>query len=90
MKPIKLAVLTFITLTGIVVPMPAQVVVFNSFGSGNSYNSGIAWAVTGASTSYGYRGQAEFFTPAISGYLSSIQLPSITDLISWDSSRLVM
>jgi hypothetical protein len=74
MKPIKLAVLTFIALAGIVVPTPAQVVVFNSFGPGNTYNSGVVWAVTGASASGGYRGQAEFFTPGISGYLSSIQL----------------
>jgi hypothetical protein len=74
MKPIKLAILTFIALAGIVVPTPAQVVVFNSFGPGNTYNSGIAWAVSGASSSGGYRGQAEFFTPGISGYLSSILL----------------
>ena len=74
MKPIKLAVLTFIALAGIVVPTPAQVVVFNSFGAGNTYDSGIVWAVSGASTSGGYRGQAEFFTPGISGYLSNILL----------------
>jgi hypothetical protein len=74
MKPIKLAVLTFIALAGILVPTTAQVVVFNSFGPGNTYNSGILWAVSGASTSAGYRGQAEFFTPGISGYLSSILL----------------
>jgi hypothetical protein len=74
MKPIKLAVLTFIALAGIVVTTPAQVVVFNSFGPGNTYNSGIVWAISGASISGGYRGQAEFFTPGISGYLSSILL----------------
>lgn len=74
MKPIKLAVLTLIALAGIVVPTSAQVVVFNSFGAGNTYNSGIVWGVSGASTSGGYRGQAEFFTPGISGNLSSILL----------------
>jgi hypothetical protein len=74
MKPIRWAVLIFIALAGIVISTPAQVVVFNSFGPGNTYDSGILWGISGASTSYGYRGQAEFFTPGISGYLSSILL----------------
>jgi len=74
MKPTRLATLTILALAGIVVPTHAQVVVYNSFGPGNTYNSGIVWVVSGASTSGGYRGQAEFFTPGISGYLSSVQL----------------
>jgi hypothetical protein len=73
-KPAKLAALVFTALTGTIIPTHAQVVVYNSFGSGNTYNSGIVWGVSGASTSAGYRGQAEFFTPGISGYLSSVQL----------------
>lgn len=50
------------------------VLVFNSFGPGNTYNPGVVWAVGGASAPGGYRGQAEFFVPGISGYLSSVQL----------------
>ena len=50
------------------------VYVYNSFGPGNTYNSGVVWAVSGAAASSGYRGQAEFFVPSISGSLSTIQL----------------
>jgi len=57
-------------------PATAPIVVYNSFGPGNSYNTGIVWGITGASTSYGYRGQAEFFVPSASGNLSSITLPT--------------
>jgi hypothetical protein len=73
-KPAKLAALVFTAFTGTIIPTHAQVVVYNSFGSGSTYNSGIVWSVSGTSTSSGYRGQAEFFTPGISGYLSSVQL----------------
>jgi hypothetical protein len=51
--------------------------VYNSFGAGNSYNTSIAWGVSGASVSGGYRGQAQFFIPGISGYLDQIQLATI-------------
>lgn len=51
--------------------------VYNSFGPGNTYDSGVAWAVSGASAAGGYRGQAEFFVPSFSGYLSSIQLATV-------------
>jgi len=64
-------------LASMVVSIHAQVVVFDSFGPGNTYNSGIDWAVGGAATSGGYRGQAEVFIPGISGYLSTIQLATI-------------
>ena len=62
------------TLTVLVLPASAQVVAFNSFGAGNSYSHATVWAVSGASLSGGYRGQAEFFTPSITGYLSGIEL----------------
>jgi hypothetical protein len=52
----------------------APVVVFDSFGPGNSYLSSVVWGVSGSSTSYGYRGQAEWFIPTISGNLSSFTL----------------
>lgn len=52
----------------------AVIDVYNSFGPGNTYDSGVVWAVSGASTSGGYRGQAEFFAPEISGYLAGIEL----------------
>ncbi len=74
MKHTRLAVLTFVILADAVIPSRAQVVAYNSFGPGNSYNSGIVWAVSGASTSGGYRGQAQFFTPDISGYFYSVML----------------
>jgi hypothetical protein len=69
-----LTALTFFALVGIVVPAHAQSVVFNSFGSGNTYNTATVWGISGASVSGGYRGQAEFFTPTVSGYLSSVLL----------------
>ena len=50
------------------------VVVFDSFGPANTYLTSVVWGVNGAATSGGYRGQAEFFTPTISGYLSSVTL----------------
>jgi hypothetical protein len=50
------------------------VVVFDSFGPGNTYLNSVVWGVTGASTSYGYRGQAEWFVPGISGNLTSFTL----------------
>ena len=59
---------------GAEIPVWGQVTVYNSFGAGNSYNTGIVWAVGGASAPSGYRGQAEFFVPGVSGYLSAVQL----------------
>jgi hypothetical protein len=50
------------------------VVVFDSFGAGNSYNTSVAWGVSGAGTSGGYRGQAEWFVPTASGNLSASTL----------------
>jgi hypothetical protein len=51
--------------------------VYDSFSPGNTYNTGVAWGVSGAATSGGYRGQAEFFVPAVSGYLTTVQLATI-------------
>ncbi len=48
--------------------------VYSSFGAGNSYNTHTLWGVSGASTSGGYRGQAQFFVPDTSGDLNSIEL----------------
>lgn len=50
------------------------IVVYNSFGASNSYLTSTAWGVEGGSAISGYRGQAEFFTPSVSGTLTSIQL----------------
>src|SRR5580698_11123478 len=74
MQTIRLATLTFMAFTGAVVSTCAQSVIYNSFGAGNTYDSGVVWAVSGASESGGYRGQAEFFTPSVSGYLNTIEL----------------
>jgi hypothetical protein len=74
MQTIRLATLTFMAFTSAVISTGAQSVIYNSFGPGNSYDSGVVWAVSGASESGGYRGQAEFFTPSISGYLNTIEL----------------
>jgi hypothetical protein len=52
----------------------APVVAFDSFGPGNTYNTATAWGITGSSTAGGYRGQAEWFIPSVSGNLSSINL----------------
>lgn len=74
MKPIGLAVCALVAVNGVFVAAGSQVVVYDSFGPGNSYNSGVAWAVSGDSTSGGYRGQAEFFIPGISGNLAGLQV----------------
>jgi len=50
------------------------VVVFDSFGPGNTYNTGVAWGIYGTGISAGYRGQAEWFVPTISGNLSNFTL----------------
>jgi hypothetical protein len=50
------------------------VLVYNSFGAGHSYYTGTGWGVTGADTSGGYRGQAQYFVPTVSGYLDQIEL----------------
>src|SRR5438034_716396 len=52
----------------------APIVAFDSFGPGNTYTTTVAWGVTGAATPGGYRGQAEWFVPTVSGTLSSIDL----------------
>ncbi len=69
-----LAALTSCLFVGPTSASVAPVVVFDSFGPGNSYDATVVWGVTGASTSYGYRGQAEWFIPGMSGTLSSITL----------------
>jgi hypothetical protein len=74
MQSIRLVSSAVVILMGMVISASAQVVVYNSFGPGNSYDTTTKWAVSGASTSGGYRGQAEAFTPGISGDLSSIVL----------------
>ena len=50
------------------------VVVFDSFGPGNTYLTTVGWGVEGASVTAGYRGQAEWFVPGIAGSLSTVQL----------------
>lgn len=74
MKVPRLIALTFVAFVGTVMRASAQAVAYNSFGSGNTYDHSTVWAVCGASISGGYRGQAEFFSPSISGDLSSIML----------------
>ena len=54
--------------------IPPTVSVYNSFGPGNSFGNGIVWGIVGSSVSGGYRGQAQFFVPNISGNLAQIQL----------------
>jgi hypothetical protein len=85
MKTLRLGIISVSLLTAIVslsVPdaqaqspiIQPTVSVYNSFGPGNSFGNGIVWAVKGDSTSGGYRGQAQFFIPNISGNLNQIQL----------------
>ncbi len=74
--PGLLAVAVFALLAIPTASASSTILVFNSFGPGNSYNPGIVWGVTGASTSGGYRGQAEFFVPSASGNLFSLTLPT--------------
>jgi len=66
--------LALLGLAAIIIPARTQVVAFISFGTGHGYNTAIDWAVSGASTLGGYRGQAEFFTPGTTGFLSSIEV----------------
>ncbi len=80
MHPIRRITVSICTLVALFFVLPASalvtspVVVFDSFGPGNTYLTSTVWGVEGTATSGGYRGQAEFFTPAISGYLSSVTL----------------
>lgn len=74
MRLTRLAAFILTALAGAVDSTRAQTVVYDSFGPGNSYDSAVVWGVSGASTSAGYRGQAEFFTPDVSGYLSTVEL----------------
>jgi len=74
MKTILSHIFRLTLLAALAIPAGAQVVVYDSFGPGNTYNTGVVWVVSGASDSGGYRGQAEFFVPAVSGYLSNVQL----------------
>jgi len=78
MRAVRLPSCVLALLSSLVVPASAttSTVVFNSFGPGNTYNASVVWGITGAATSSGYRGQAEFFVPSGSGALSSITLPT--------------
>jgi hypothetical protein len=55
----------------------ADVLVFDSFGPGNSYDTGHRWLVEPVGAAHGYQGRGEAFTPGISGYLSMIQLATL-------------
>ena len=66
--------LTLLGLAAAMVPAHAQVVAFNSFGTGHSYSTATVWGVSGPATSGGYRDQAEFSTPGSTGFPSSIEL----------------
>lgn len=55
----------------------ANVLVFNSFGPGNTYDTGHRWLVEPVGAAHGYQGRGEAFTPGISGYLSMIQLATL-------------
>ena len=74
MKPLFLTVSLCLAYGGILASVHAQVTVYNSFGPGNSYDTSTSWVVQGASVSGGYHGQAQAFTPTVSGDLSSIEL----------------
>jgi len=60
----------------------SPVAVFDSFGPGGTYNTTVGWGVTGASSSGGYRGQAEWFVPGTSGNLNAITLAMYTQGVS--------
>ncbi len=57
------------------------VLVYDSFGSGNSYSS-VHWLVEGTSGPHGYQGHAEFFVPNISGYLDQIQVATDANIVA--------
>lgn len=61
------------------------VYVYDSFGPGGSY-SNLHWLIEGSSGSEGYQGHAESFVPAISGYLSEIQLATLPETGSPNSN----
>jgi hypothetical protein len=53
------------------------VVVYDSFGPGDTYRSSTVFPVQGSDTSPGYRGHAEWFVPAISGNFYSALLANV-------------
>jgi PEP-CTERM motif len=52
----------------------APLVAFDSFNTGNTFNTSGGWGIAGASTGPGYRGQAQSFVSAFSGNLATIDL----------------
>jgi hypothetical protein len=52
----------------------SPVVVYDSFGPGNTYLTTVGWGVEGAAAAAGFRGQAEWFVPGVDGNLNTIQL----------------
>ncbi len=61
----------------------APVVVFSNYGPGDTFNTAVGWGINGSAIQpYGYRGQAQRFTPGITGNLSSIELA----LYRWSGS----
>jgi len=49
-------------------------VAYDSFGPANTFNKTVGWGVSGISSSHGYRGQAQRFTPSVDGTLNTIEL----------------
>lgn len=74
MQNLKSVCVTMVAIVLWTASVSAQTNIYNSFGPNNSYSTATVWAVTGASTTGGYRGQAEVFTPGAPGFLSFVNL----------------
>ncbi len=79
-----LCIASLFLLPAALTPLPgAPVVVFSNYGPGDTYNSSVGWGINGSAIQpYGYRGQAQRFTPGITANLTSIELA----LFRWSGS----
>ena len=60
---------------GVAVVSGTPVVVFSNYGPGDTFDTTFGWGINGSAIQpYGYRGQAQRFTPSITVDLSSIEL----------------
>ncbi len=54
--------------------VPGLTLIYSDFGPNLTYDTTTEWGVSGASTTPGYRGQAQFFTPSVDCNLGFIRL----------------
>lgn len=84
MKAIRLCTIgvalsaTFLfTTTARAVTIPTVALAYNSFGPGNTYDTGHRWLIEPTDAAHGYQGRGESFVAGVSGYLIFVQLATL-------------